>query len=73
MWRWGMDAGHEDWWHKGTVRMLWFNFILGLILFPFFGGMEMYDNQFQTKWNKILTKHKIEPQHVPFHVYRSLG
>ena len=34
--------------------MLWFNyFILGLILFPLFWGMAMYDNEFEMKENKI--------------------
>ena len=33
--------------------MLWFNFILGLIFFPLFLGMVMYDNEFETKENKI--------------------
>ena len=34
--------------------ILWFNFILGLNLFSFvFGGMVMYDNEFETKENKI--------------------
>ena len=37
----------------------WFKFY-----FPLFLGMVMYDNEFETKENKILTKDKIEPQHI---------
>ena len=37
----------------------WFKFY-----FPLFLGMVMYDNEFETKGNKIQTKDKIEPQHV---------
>ena len=34
--------------------MLWSNFILGLkFYFPLFWGMEMYDNEFETKENEI--------------------
>ena len=35
------------------MHMLWFNFILGLNLFFFVFGMVMYDNEFETKDNKI--------------------
>ena len=38
------------------------------IYFPLFFGMVMYDNEFKTKENKIWTKDKIEPQHMPVHV-----
>ena len=37
---------------------LWFKFYFLLFL-----GMVMYDNEFETKENKISTKDKIEPQH----------
>ena len=42
--------------------MLLFNFILGLnfILFCFWACVLMYDNEFETKGNKIQTKDKIE-------------
>ena len=36
----------------------WFKFY-----FPLFLRMVMYDNEFETKENKIQTKDKIEPQH----------
>ena len=32
--------------------------------FPLFWGMKMYDNEFETKENKDLTKDKIEPQPI---------
>ena len=35
------------------MHMLWFNFILGLIYFSLCLGMVMYDNEFETKENKI--------------------
>ena len=36
------------------LYMLWFNFILGLnFIFLCFLGMVMYDNEFETKENKI--------------------
>ena len=34
--------------------MLWLNFVFGPV----------YDNEFETKENKILTKNKTEPQHI---------
>ena len=37
----------------------WLNFY-----FPLFWGMKMYDNEFETKENKDLTKDKIEPQPI---------
>ena len=40
-------------------RNPWFKFY-----FYFLGGMETYDNAFETKENKIQTKDKIEPQHT---------
>ena len=41
--------------------MLWFNFIPGLnFILPLFLGMVIYDNEFETKENKIWTKAKIE-------------
>ena len=33
------------------------------VYFPLFSGIIMYDNEFKTKRNKILTKDKIEPQY----------
>ena len=33
-------------------------------LFSFVWGMKMYDNEFETKENKDLTKDKIEPQPI---------
>ena len=33
-------------------------------LFSLFWGMKMYDNEFETKENKDLTKDKIEPQPI---------
>ena len=41
----------------------WFKFY-----FLLFWGMVIYDNEFETKKNKIWTKDKIEPQHI--HVYK---
>ena len=37
----------------------WFKFH-----FPLFWSMVMYDNECETKENNILTKDKIEPQHI---------
>ena len=37
--------------------MFWINF-------PLFLGMIIYDNEFETKENKIWTLDKIEPQHI---------
>ena len=37
----------------------WFKFYLLLFL-----GIVMYDNEFETKENKIWTKDKIKPQHI---------
>ena len=37
----------------------WFKFY-----FLLFWGMVIYDNEFETKKNKIWTKDKIEPQHI---------
>ena len=37
------------------------------IFFPFFLGIVMYDNEFETKEKKIWTKDKIEPQHLYHH------
>ncbi len=37
----------------------WFKFY-----FCLFSGMVMHDNEFKIKKNKILTKNKIEPQHI---------
>ena len=34
------------------------------LYFPLFWGTVMYDNEFETKENKIQTKDKIEPQHI---------
>ena len=39
---------------------LWFKFYH----FAFWYQMVIYDNKFETKENKISTKHKIEPQHI---------
>ena len=50
---------------------LWFIYVvvqfypLLKFYFPLFLGMVMYDNEFETKENKIETKDKIEPQHIP--------
>ena len=45
--------------------MLWFNFILGSnFLFFCFLGIVMYDNEFETRENKIWTEDKIEPQQI---------
>ena len=41
------------------LRLCWVKFY-----FPLFWGKVMYDNEFQTKGNKIETKDKIEPQHI---------
>ena len=39
---------------SATMYVLWFNFILGLnFIFFWFLGMVMYDNEFETKENKI--------------------
>ena len=48
--------------------MLWFNFILGLnfLFFCFWVWKYNYDNEFETKANKIQTKDKIEPQHIKY-------
>ena len=43
--------------------MLQFNFIVGVKNFPLFLGLVMYDNEFETKENKISSKDKIEQQH----------
>ena len=32
--------------------------------------MVMYDNEFETKENKIQTKNEIEPQHIPDSAHR---
>ena len=34
-----------------------------MLYFPLFSGMVIYDNEFETKENKIWTKDKIELQH----------
>ena len=46
--------------------MLWLNFVLACfdLHFPLFLGMIIYDNEFETKENKIWTRDKIEPQHI---------
>ena len=41
----------------------WFNFF---VLFLFL-GMVMFDNEFETRGNKIYTKDEIEPQRIPKH------
>ena len=38
--------------------------ILSQFYFPLFLSIVMYDNEFETKENKIWTKDKIEPQHI---------
>ena len=35
------------------MYVMWFKFILGLNFIFFLGGMVMYDNEFETKENKI--------------------
>ena len=48
--------------HNGSVVVHfypWFKFYFLLFL-----GIEMYDNDFETKENKIWTKDKIEPQQI---------
>ena len=42
----------------------WFKFYLLLFL-----GIVMYDNEFETKENKIWTKDKIKPQHIYIYIY----
>ena len=43
----------------------WFKFY-----FPLFLGMVMYDDEFETKGNKILKiKDKIEPPHAHIYIY----
>ena len=37
--------------------------IFSLVYFPLFWGMVIYDNEFETKENKVKTNDKIEPQH----------
>ena len=37
--------------------------------FLLFLGMVIYDNEFETKENKIQTKDKIEPQHIYIYIY----
>ena len=44
--------------------MLQFNFIVGVKNFPLFLGLVMYDNEFETKENKISIRDKIEQQHI---------
>ena len=44
--------------------MLQFSFIVGVKNFPLFLGLVMYDNEFETKENKISSKDKIEQQHI---------
>ena len=39
----------------------WLKFLFSL---KFVWGIAIYDNDFQTKENKIQTKDKIEPQHI---------
>ena len=48
--------------------MLSFNFILGLnfLFFCFWVRKYNYDNEFETKANKIQTKDKIEPLHIKY-------
>ena len=41
----------------------WFNFFV----FFLFLGMVMFDNEFETRGNKIYTKDEIEPQRIPKH------
>ena len=51
------------------LYMLWFNFILGLnfLFFCFWVWKYNYDNEFETKANKIQTKDKIiEPLHIKY-------
>ena len=43
----------------GSILSKWFKFY-----FPLFLGMVIYDNEFETKENKISTKDKTEPQHI---------
>ena len=45
--------------------MLWSNVNTGLnLIFLFFFGKFMYDNEFETMGNEIWTKNKVEPQHL---------
>ena len=44
--------------------MLQFNFIVGVKNFRLFLGLVVYDNEFETKENKISSKDKIEQQHI---------
>ena len=37
----------------GELTLLWFNFILGLNFISFVLGMVMYDDEFETKENRI--------------------
>ena len=71
-------ANEWDFWYKNnewinTVRSTLHVFIIYVVVqfsywfefyFPLFWGVVMYDNQVETKENKIQTKDKIEPQHV---------
>ena len=57
-----LDLGHEPFilsFFVDVVAQFYprFNFFL------FWGGILMYNNEFETKENKIKTKDKIEPQH----------
>ena len=50
----GLYKNHDHAPSYQVVDMLWLNFVLGLnFIFLCFGGMEMYDNDFQTNGNKI--------------------
>ena len=46
----------------------WFTFY-----FPLFWGMVMYDNEFETKENKIKTTDKIERQHTHNRIHRVIN
>ena len=41
--------------------------------FPLFLGMVMYDNEFETKENKIKTTNKIERQHTNNRIHRVIN
>ena len=43
------DSSIADWINIAFLYTLWFNFILGLNFISFFGGMVIYDDEFETK------------------------
>ena len=69
--RFWVDRGMA--WDFEGVRLVVKFFPLFKFRFPLFWGMAIYENEFETKENKIWTKDKIAPQHTHLGVWRIRG